>query len=62
MNEKIERQVPRYDARGLPVKDEKGQPVLVKNVRYRADGGSFTPPQALELQLIDGIGDLQLAG
>jgi len=45
----------------LPVKDPNGRRVLVKNVRYRADGGTFTPPQALELELIDAIGDLQIA-
>ena len=61
VNDKIERQVRRYDERGLPVKEANGQPVLVKNVRYRADGGTFTPPQALELELIDGIADLQTA-
>lgn len=61
VNEKSVRQVPRYDPRGLPVKDDKGKPILVSNTRYRADGGSFTPPQALELQLIDGIADLPSA-
>lgn len=61
VKDKIERTVRRYDARGLPQTDEKGQPVFAKSTRYRADGGSFTPPQALELQLIDTIGDLHAA-
>lgn len=60
-DEKIERQVRRYDPRGLPLSDPQGHPMLAKNVRYRADGGTFTPPQALDLKLIDAIADLPAA-
>lgn len=46
------RVVPHYDDRGNLV----GTGVTL--TRYRADGGSYTPPQALQLGLIDSIADL----
>lgn len=61
LDEKIERRVPLYDGRGLPVTGENKQPVYKTVTRYRADGGTFTPPQALDLHLIDGIADLASA-
>lgn len=61
VHDKIERMVPLYDDKGLP-RSEGGKPLTTRNVRYRADGGTFTPPQAKELGLIDEIADLSTAG
>ncbi len=49
----LARTVPRYDDRGNAVP---GDPVPVS--RSRADGGTFTPTQAVDLGLIDGVADL----
>ncbi|WP_261341129.1 S49 family peptidase [Fimbriiglobus ruber] len=58
VSETIEKQIFTYDEKGVPIKGPDGKPVTVKAVRYRADGGSYTPPQAKELGLIDGLADL----
>jgi protease-4 len=47
--------------RDVPRRDEKGNPVAgppVKYTRVRADGGTFTPDEAVRLKLIDKIEDL----
>lgn len=46
--------------RAAPLYDDRGnaQGVGPEVSRSRADGGTFTPPQALELGLIDGVADL----
>jgi protease-4 len=61
LNEKITRTVSVYGEDGLPLLNEQRQPVTRIQTRYRADGGSFTPQQALELGLIDEIGDVHAA-
>ncbi len=61
VNEKTTRQVPEYDDKGNPKKGQDGKPTLVTVTRYRADGGSYTPPQAKELGLIDDIATLPTA-
>ena len=53
-------QVPIYDETGLP-KHADGKPLTRPHTRYRADGGTFTPPQALALGLIDEVGSLSAA-
>jgi protease-4 len=58
VHDRTVRQVPRYDDRGNPVMGPDGRPELVPHERYRADGGTFTPPQAKELGLIDEIATL----
>jgi protease IV len=57
----LAREVPVYNDIGLTVNNEQGQPVTRIQTRYRADGGTFTPTQALELDLIDEIGDIHAA-
>lgn len=52
-----EQMVPQRDEKG---NIEPGKPP-VKSVRIRADGGTFTAPQAKEHKLIDGIEDLPAA-
>ncbi len=52
------RVVPLYDDRGTPTTDGKPGAGGVTLTRYRADGGSYTPPQALALGLIDEVADL----
>lgn len=54
-------QVPVYDESGLPRSNKDGSPMTRLHTRYRADGGTYTPPQALSLGLIDEIGDLSAA-
>ena len=61
VNEKTERTIPKYNDRGEPIVGPDGKPVLHKHVRYRADGGTYTPPRAKELELIDAIADLPTA-
>lgn len=61
VNEKSERMLPKYNDRGEPILGADGKPVLHKHVRYRADGGGYTPPRAKELELIDDIADLPTA-
>lgn len=56
----IEKQVPERDDKGNP-KIEKGNPVMVKYTRVRADGGTFTAAQAQQFGLIDGVEDLPAA-
>jgi protease-4 len=51
----IDRPVPERDAKGN-VQDK-----TVRYTRVRADGGTFTPPQAKQFGLIDEIGDLPTA-
>ena len=46
------------DDKGNLVKDWWGQTRKVEYVRYRADGGTFTAPEAKKYGLIDDIGDL----
>jgi protease-4 len=59
--DKQQRQIPKYDDKGNPLKGPDGKPVMVTVSRYRADGGTYTPPQAKELGLIDDIADLPTA-
>lgn len=61
VNEKTERMIPMYTDKGEPITGPDGKPVLHKHVRYRADGGTYTPPRAKELGLIDDIADLPSA-
>jgi protease-4 len=61
VNEKSERMIPTYNDRGEPILGPDGKPVMHKHVRYRADGGGYTPPRAKELELIDDIADLPAA-
>jgi ClpP class serine protease len=49
--------VPQRDEKGNSVV-ENGKAVEVKYTRVRADGGTFTPQQARDFGLIDGIDDL----
>lgn len=51
----------RYDDKGLPIKGPDGKPIMITTRRYRADGGTFVPPDALKLGLIDEIGTLDQA-
>jgi protease-4 len=53
----VDRMVPLRDEKGNPVV-EKGKAVEVKYTRVRADGATFTPQQARDFGLIDGIDDL----
>lgn len=59
--DKRQRQVPKYDDKGNPLTGPDGKPATVTVSRYRADGGTYTPPQAKELGLIDDIADLPTA-
>jgi protease-4 len=61
VHEKTERVIPVYTDKGEPAKGADGKPQTTKHVRYRAAGGTFTPPQAQELGLIDDIADLPAA-
>ncbi len=61
VNDKIRRDVPKYDDKGNVVTGPDGKPVTLSLTRYRADGGTFTPTQAKELGLIDDIADLPAA-
>ncbi|QJX00581.1 S49 family peptidase [Frigoriglobus tundricola] len=56
----LERTVPRRDEKGNPEPGEAQKPT-VKYTRIRADGGTFTAPQAYQFKLIDGIEDLPSA-
>lgn len=56
--EKVERRAPKYDDKGNPIRGPDGNPVLLTTTRYRADGGTYTPPQAKDLGLIDDVGTL----
>ncbi len=56
----LEKMVPKRDDKGNPELD-KGNPVMVKYTRVRADGGTFTAQQAKEFGLIDGVEDLPAA-
>jgi protease IV len=56
----IDRLVPKRDEKGNP-ELEAGKALEVKYTRIRADGGTFTAPQALKFKLIDGIEDLPTA-
>jgi protease-4 len=56
----IDKPVPKRDDKGNVVLD-KGQPVEVRYTRVRADGGTFTAPQAKQFGLIDDIEDLPAA-
>jgi len=54
----IDRPVPVRDEKGNPKKDAAGNDVMVKYTRVRADGGTYTPKDALAFGLIDKIEDL----
>jgi len=56
----VDRPIPKRDDKGNPVLAN-GKPVEVRYTRVRADGGTFTPQDALKFQLIDGIEDLPAA-
>ncbi len=53
----IDKMVARHDEKGNSI-DLPGQPGIVNYTRVRADGGTFTPKQAHQFGLIDGIDDL----
>ena len=57
----LERMVPKRDEKGNPELDAAQKPIEVKYTRIRADGGTFTAPQAQQFKLIDGIEDLPSA-
>jgi protease-4 len=56
----VDRQVPRRDEKGNTV-TEKGNPVLVRYTRVRADGGTFTAEEARQFGLVDKVEDLPAA-
>jgi protease-4 len=56
----IDRMIPDRDEKGNP-KLKDGKAVEVKYTRVRADGATFTAPQAQQFGLIDGIEDLPAA-
>jgi protease-4 len=56
----LDRSIPKRDDKGNAVLAN-GKPVEVRYTRVRADGGTFTPQDALKCQLIDGIDDLPAA-
>jgi protease IV len=57
----LERMVPQRNEKGNPERDKAEKPIEVKYTRVRADGGTFTAPQAQQFKLIDGIEDLPAA-
>lgn len=61
VNDKIRREVPKYDEKGNVILGPNGKPEMVPHVRYRADGGTYTAPQAKELGLVDDLSDLPTA-
>lgn len=58
----LERMVPKRYEKGNAERDAAHKPTpMVKYTRIRADGGTFTAPQAHQFNLIDGIEDLPSA-
>lgn len=53
----VRRQIPKRDEKGNPIRVD-GSEVLVPYTRVRADGGTFTTPEAKEFGLIDTTADL----
>lgn len=54
----IDRVIAQRDARGNPKLDAAGQPLTAKYTRVRADGGTFTAAQAVQVGLVDRVDDL----
>jgi protease-4 len=58
VEDRATRTVPVYDDKGLPQLGSDGKPKTTAVTRYRADGGSYTAPEAKRLGLIDDLGEL----
>ena len=57
----VDRSITRRDEKGNPVLDPLGRAEQTRYLRRRADGGTFTAPEAKKLLLIDEIEDLPAA-